>query len=161
MAGSEFPPYPNYIEPLEELREELASTKRQLANAHKRSEDWKCDLDKVVRAIYPDKVERFTYCVDFAVDEVKKLRHRADDLEAQLKTEQHNCKVLLDWQTELARELDAVRRILAFLSDPDTSIRRLPNGRHQISHPNLQQLHVGTLCETIVRAAQLWSKSNA
>jgi hypothetical protein len=59
---------------------------------------------------------------------------------------------------ELERELDPARRILAFLADPDTSIRRLPNGRHQISHPRLQQLHVGLLYDTVARAAELWAE---
>jgi hypothetical protein len=59
---------------------------------------------------------------------------------------------------ELERELDTARRILAFLSDPDTSIRRLPKGRHQVSHPSLQQLHVGSLYDTVARAAELWAE---
>lgn len=55
-------------------------------------------------------------------------------------------------------EVRELRRLRAFLADPDTSIHKLRSGKHQISHPRIQT-HVGKLGEMVEHAAEQWENA--
>lgn len=63
------------------LLAERAQTKAELERLRGHSEkfekqrdSYKVQLDQVAQAVYPNKTDRFTYSVDFIIEEIKRLR---------------------------------------------------------------------------------------
>lgn len=84
---------------MSKLRSVLTAQQNEIERLTRERNGYKADLDRVAAAVYPQKQDRFTYSVDFMIEEVQKLQR--ENAEAHQRAEDA-IAVLLRTSTELA-----------------------------------------------------------